>query len=152
MKTNRRRRVIALVAGVTVVLALIAFWTIRKPLPVTVVPLGRVVYDDGAPGYVFGVTNLSHRELEVEIWRDRLTNSPNAATSYVYRLSMLLGPMTGDWYMLYPPPKGVPWSVEVRCLRQPARTELKLRRLGARFRLCKDSPQWEPVQRIEIKE
>ena len=152
MKTNRRHRVIALVAGVTVLLVLIAFWILRKPSPVIVVPLGRAVGDDGSQAYMFAVTNLTNRKLEVDIWRDRLTNSMNAGIGYTYRLSMPLGPMAGAWYYLYPPPKGVPWSVEVSCLRQPGKTEAKLRRLGARFRLCKDSPQWEPVQRIEIKE
>jgi hypothetical protein len=145
----RRRRAITLAACVIGVIVLIALLANRQSLPVTVAPLGRVVFDDGSLGFVFEITNHTSRKLEVEIWR---TNNPTAPISGVYRRQISLGPKTGIAEpLIYPPPERVRWSVDVRCLRQPGKVETKLRTLGAWLRLCKKEPQWEYVERIEIE-
>jgi|GEM_PF-5168598 hypothetical protein len=147
----RRFRIFILLVGVVAIVILVTLLVGRQPSRVNVVPLGHVTYDAGYPGYLFAVTNLTNRKLEVEIWRIGITNSPNAATSYVYRLTTSLKPMAGTWLILYPPVEGVRWSVDVRCLRYAGKVETKLRTLGARFRLCKREPQWEYLRRIEIE-
>jgi len=97
------------------------------------------------------VTNHTSRDLEVEIWRDRLTNNPNAERFYFYRAQTSLRPMGAKHFILSPPTENVPWSVELRCLRQPGKLEAKLRGLEAWFRLRNDDPEWEHVERIQIE-
>jgi hypothetical protein len=141
---RKRRTIILLCYATAVIVALAALLHFKSPPVLAAAPVGRYTHEDGYDVFSFVLTNRGTQKVYVTIRRN---DAPYGAGN----ISTTMEPLSVWHVLLLPPPKGVPWSVDVLRGRRTGQLEKALRAFGARFRLCSDGWQYEHVQRIEIE-